>query len=301
MNSQDAETIVAIAALAAIADGNQTDAERVNIASAAARLGLAADDAFVQRAVQGGIDVSTLAARLSSDEARLAAYDAAAAVCHADGELNEKESAFLAELSRGLGAIAGASEAGATLGAASAAMSSAPPATPPPAGDLDTFILDQAMLTAACEMLPQRLSGMAILPLQLRMVYSVGQRHGQQFDMAQAKDLAAVLGIGAAGHLMEGIVRGVLGGIGRGLFGGLLGGAAGMAAGTAVTFATTYALGHASQQYYAQGRHLSGADLKALFGRFQGDAQTIFPKVEDRIRDLAAGTNLNSILAGLRA
>ncbi len=301
MTSQDAETIVAIAALAAIADGNQTDAERINIASAAARLGLDADDAIVQRAVQGELDVVTLASRLSSDEARLAAYDAAAAVCHADGDLNAKESAFLAGLSRALGAITGTAGAGATLGAASAAMSSPAPATPPPAGDLDTFILDQAMLTAACELLPHRLSGMAILPLQLRLVYSIGQRHGQQFDMAQAKDLAAVLGIGAAGHMMEGVVRGVLGGIGRGLFGGLLGGAAGMAAGTAVTFATTYALGHASTQYYAQGRRLSGADLKALFARLQTDASTIFPKVEDRIRDLASGTNVNSILATLRA
>ncbi|MEP7346455.1 MAG: hypothetical protein ABI877_14385 [Gemmatimonadaceae bacterium] len=300
MNSQDAEAIVAIAALAAIADGNQTDVERVNIARAAARLGLAADDATVQRAVHGEVDVVTLAARLSSDEARLAAYDAAAAVCHADGELNAKESAFLAALSHALGAVAGASEVGATLGAASAAMSS-PPGSLKESGDLDTFILDQAMLTAACELLPHRLSGMAILPLQLRLVYTIGQRHGQQFDMAQAKDLAAVVGIGAAGHMMEGVVRGVLGGIGRGLFGGLLGGAAGVAAGTALTFATTYALGHASQQYYAQGRRLSSEDVKALFSRFQTDASTIFPKVEDRIRQLASGTNLNSILANLRA
>jgi len=297
MNSQDAETIVAIAALAALADGKQTDAERINIAGAAARLGLAPDDAYVQRAVNGELDMATLAARLSGDEARLAAYDAAAAVCHADGVLNPQESAFLADLSRALGAVA--SESGATLGAAAAAMSSTP--APKAGPDLDKFILDQSMLTAACELLPQRLSGMAILPLQLHMVYSIGQQHGQQFDMDQAKDLIAVFGIGAAGHVMEGVVRGVLGGIGRGLFGGLVGGAAGVAAGTALTFATTYALGHSSQQYYAQGRQLSAADLKALFARFQTDAKTIFPKVEDRIRDLASGTNLNSILANLRA
>jgi uncharacterized protein (DUF697 family) len=167
--------------------------------------------------------------------------------------------------------------------------------------DADTLILDQAMLTAACELLPHRLSGMAILPLQLRMVYLIGQRHGQQFDLAQAKDLAAVLGIGAAGHMMEGIVRGVLGGVGRGVLGGWLGGAAGLAAGAAVTFATTYALGHAAEQYYAQGRTLSRADLKALFAKLQVDARTVFPRVEVRIRDLAAGTNLNSILANLRA
>jgi hypothetical protein len=118
--------------------------------------------------------------------------------------------------------------------------------------------------------------------------------------MAQAKDLAAVLGIGAAGHMMEGIVRGVLGGLGKGLVGGLLGRATGTAAGVAMTFATTYALGHAAEQYYAQGRKLSAADLKALFARFQGEAKTVFPRVEARIGDLARGTNLNTLLAGIR-
>ncbi len=299
MNSRDAQTIIAIAALAAAADGNQSDAERDNIAAAAARLGLPADDPLLQQAVHGAADLTDLASNLSNDEARVAAYDTAAAVCHADGEPNDKEAAFLSALSRSLGAVAGSAEAASTYSATAGAMKSGP--TNPPAGDLDTFILDQAMLTGACELLPHRLAGMAILPLQLRLVYSIGQRHGQQFDMAQAKDLAAVLGIGAAGHMMEGIVRGVLGGIGRGIFGGLLGGAAGMAAGTAVTFATTYALGHAAQQYYAQGRKLSTADLKALFAKFQGDATTIFPRVENRIRDLAGSSNLNSILAGLRA
>ncbi|MFN8573461.1 MAG: hypothetical protein U0132_15515 [Gemmatimonadaceae bacterium] len=299
MNSRDAQTIIAIAALAAAADGNQSDAERDNIAAAAARLGLSADDPLLQQAVRGTADLTDLAANLSNDEARVAAYDTAAAVCHADGEPNEKEAAFLAALSRSLGAVAGSADASSTYAAAAGAMKSGP--TNAPKGDLDTFILDQAMLTGACELLPHRLAGMAILPLQLRLVYTIGQRHGQQFDMAQAKDLAAVLGIGAAGHMMEGIVRGVLGGIGRGIFGGLLGGAAGMAAGTAVTFATTYALGHAAEQYYAQGRKLSTADLKALFTRFQGEANTVFPRVENRIRDLAGSTNLNSILAGLRA
>jgi uncharacterized protein (DUF697 family) len=131
------------------------------------------------------------------------------------------------------------------------------------------------------------------------MVYAIGQRHGQQFDMSQAKDLAGALGIGAAGHVMEGIVRGVLGNVGRGLMGGLIGGAAGLAGGSAVTFATTYALGRAADQYYAQGRQLSMSDLKAVFGRFQEEARSIFPRVEARIRDLASRTNTRSLLAGL--
>ena len=297
MNTQDAQTIVALAALAANADGALSPEERASIVSAAERLGLPGNDERLHGALSGTGDVAQLAHTLSSDEARVAAYDVAAAVCHADGALNAKESAFLASLSRELGAIAPLSDSAATMGAAAAAVSTAPTATA--TGDNDTFILDQAMMSGAAALLPDRLAGLAILPLQLRMVYQIGQRHGQQFDMSQAKDLAAALGISAAGQVMEGIVRGVLGSVGRGLLGGVFGGAAGAAAGVTVTFATTYALGHAAEQYYAQGRSLSTADLKALFTRFQGEATTIFPRVESRIRELAAGTSVESLLRGL--
>ncbi|MBK6843947.1 MAG: DUF533 domain-containing protein [Gemmatimonadetes bacterium] len=297
MNPQDAHTIIAIAALAANADGTLGQEERVSIISAAEHLGLSGDDPRLHGVMTGSGDVAQLAHALTSDEARIAAYDVAAAVCHADGTPNAQESAFLSALSRELGAVAPSPEAAATLGAAAQAVSTAP--TGSANGDLDTFILDQAMLAGAAELLPHRFSGMAILPLQLRMVYQIGQRHGQQFDMSQAKDLAAVFGIGAAGHLMEGIVRGVLGSVGRGLLGGLLGSATGAAAGVAVTFATTYALGHAAEQYYAQGRTLSTSDLKALFTRFQGEANTVFPRAERRIRELAAGSSLDSLLGGL--
>jgi len=298
MTPQDAEIIIAIAALAANADGAPHQEERVSLVSAAERLGLSPDDPRLHAAIDGTGDVAQLAHALSSDEARIAAYDVAAAVCHADGAPNAKEQAFLAALSRELGAVHASPDAAASMEAAAQAASS-PPTGGAGAGDIDRFILDQSMLAGAAELLPHRFAAMAILPLQLRMVYQIGQRHGRAFDMDQAKDLAAVLGIGAMGHALEGVVRGVLGSVGRGLLGGLLGSAAGAAAGVAVTFATTYALGHAAQQYYAQGRSLSTADLRALFTRFQGEADTVFPRVESRIRELAAGTNLESLLGGL--
>lgn len=297
MTPHDAHIIIALAALAANADGTLDQQERVSIMSAAEHLGLSADDPMLHGVMNGGGDVAQLAHALSSDEARVAAYDVAAAVCHADGVPNARESAFLAALSRELGAVAASPDAASTMGAAAQAASTPPAAGA--AGDLDTFILDQAMLAGAAELLPHRFSALAILPLQLRMVYQIGQRHGQQFDMSQAKDLVAVLGIGAMGHTLEGVVRGVLGSVGRGLLGGLLGAATGAAAGVAVTFATTYALGHAAEQYYAQGRSLSASDLRALFARFQGDAGTVYPRVEARIRELAAGSNLQSMLGNL--
>lgn len=297
MNTQDTQTIITLAALAANADGALRQEERVSILSAAERLGMAGDDPRLHGAIEGSGDVAQLAHSLSDDEARVAAYDVAAAVCHADGAPNARESAFLAALSRELGAVAADDDAAAAMRAAARTASTAPAGRT--GSDIETFILDQAMLAGAAELLPHRFAALAILPLQLRMVYTIGQRRGQPLDMDQAKDLVAVLGIGAMGHALEGVVRGVLGDVGRGLLGGLLGSAAGAAGGVAVTFATTYALGHAAEQYYAQGRSLDTADLKALFARFQEEANTVFPRVEARVRELASGNSVESLLRGV--
>jgi tellurite resistance protein/uncharacterized protein (DUF697 family) len=308
MTPQDAETIVAIAALAAQADGQQDDAERARIAEMAAGLGLTDATTTLASSMAAAVDRTTalarLVERLSSDEARRAAYDTAVSVCYADGWVNPNEQAFLTALATSLGIDAApVNTKAADIHEATA--DAAPNA--PHDNALDTHILDQAMLSAALELLPDRLANLGILPLQLRLVKQIGERHGQQLDASQIKDLAAVFGIGAAAQIMEKVVRNTLGGfvgiLGRGALGGLLGsfagGAAGVAAGASVTFATTYALGHAAEQYYAQGRTLSTADMKALFTRFQSDATTMYPRVEARIRDLASSGNVGSVLRGL--
>jgi uncharacterized protein (DUF697 family) len=293
MNDADARTILAIATLAASSDGARTPVEQEELRATAGRFGVEASELDALMAT-GRDNLGSLVTALSTDEARLAAYDTAAAVCHVNGPPTPQESAFLAGLAKSLGAVPGLPQSTETMQAAAAAASSTGERT---GADSETFILDQAMLAGACNLLPNKLATIAILPLQLRMVYAIGKRHGQNFGMSHAKDLVAVLGISAAGNVLEGIIRGV----GRGLLGGLVGRAAGSAAGVAVTFATTYALGQVAEQYYAQGRTLSAADLKTQFTKFSGDAQTMFPKVEARVRELASTTDLNSLLGSLRA
>ena len=172
----------------------------------------------------------------------------------------------------------------------------------PPAGrgPVDEFILQQAILTGAIEVLPDRLANIAVLPLQLRMVYQIGQRHGQKLDINQVKDLAATLGLGAAAQGLESVVMGLIGGLAGGLLGGLVGGATRIATGAIITFSATYALGHVAEQYYAQGRSLSKADLQALFARFQDEAKTIYPRVKEQIHGQASTLNLQSLLQGLK-
>jgi tellurite resistance protein/uncharacterized protein (DUF697 family) len=306
MTTHDASTILAIATLAVLADGRQDADERARLGTAAAALGLDDVEAILQRAESGALTLDTLVSTLSSAEARQLAYDTAAAVCHADGWLNPSEGAFLRELATLTGADPTATDQ--AVGDINRVTADHPAATQPPPSAMDAHILDQAIITAALEVLPDRLANLGILPLQMRLVFRVGQQHGQELDAAQVRDLIATLGLGAAAQVLEKVVRrsfgdlagGLLGGALGGLLGGTAGRAAGLASGAAVTFAATYALGHAAERYYAQDRTLSGADLQALFARFRADADTLYPRVEARVTELARSGSLDAIVRAAR-
>ncbi|HLB53989.1 MAG TPA: hypothetical protein VJK71_02690, partial [Gemmatimonadales bacterium] len=82
--------------------------------------------------------------------------------------------------------------------------------------------------------------------------------------------------------------------------GGSVGGVAGILAGAGVAFVATYALGHAAKQYYAQGRRLSQADLRALFERFRAEAEALVPTVREEIQAQAEKLDLPGVLATVR-
>jgi len=300
MNTTDHTSLIAISILAARADGSVDSAEQRAVDAVVARMGNPDVASLVQQVAAGQLRVGDLASRLSDDEARRVAYESALTVINADGSANAAEQAFLDELRAALG-FSDADVADATRIAGSMAQAPVAAAYPgePPAGQVDEFILRQAILTGAIEILPDRLANIAVLPLQLRMVYQIGQRHGQKLDINQVKDLAATLGLGAAAQSLEGLVMRLVGGLTGGLLGGIAGGATRVAAGAVITFTATYALGHVAEQYYAQGRRLSADDLRALFARFQGEAKTIYPRVQNQIQRQAGTLNLQSLLRGL--
>lgn len=305
MNPNDYPSIVAIAMLAASADGNAGPAEQAAIDAVVSRIGSPDISRLAEQVSSGNLGIRDLAPKLSDDEARKFAYEVALAVCHADGSANLAEQTFLDQLRDQLGlSSVGVEEMAKTAGAMSGVAITGTPAAAGSASAsdaaMDELILQQAMLTGAIEILPDRLANIAVLPLQLRLVYQIGQRHGQQLDGNQVKDLAATLGLAAGAQAMEGVVLKVLGGLTGGLLGGILGGATRVAGGAAITFAATYALGHVAKQYYAQGRNLSKADLKALFTRFQQDAATLYPKVQDQIQVRSRTLNLQSVLGALQ-
>ena len=300
MKTTDHAPVIAIAMLAARADGSLDSAEQRAVDAVVARTGNPDITRLAQQVAAGQLRVADLASGLSDDEARRVAYEGALAIINADGSANASEQAFLSELRTALG-FSDADVADATRMAG--AIADAPVAEvhtgKPPAGPVDEFILQQAILTGAIEVLPDRLANIAILPLQLRMVYQIGQRHGQKLDINQVKDLTATFGLGAAAQSLEGVAMRLIGGLAGGLLGGMVGGATRIATGAIITFSATYALGHVAEQYYAQGRRLNAADLRALFVRFQGEAKTIYPRVQEQIHGQAGTLNLQSLLQGL--
>jgi uncharacterized protein (DUF697 family)/tellurite resistance protein len=306
MTDAERDAILAIALHAAFADGSKDERERAQVKRIAESLsqgGGANLPALYQDVLLGRRTLEAAAAALGSPGLRQLAYEMAVCVCDADGEHGEKERAFLASLQRALGLEAAAAAAFASEAAsiARAGAEPPPPASTPkavtlPAGEeaaaLDQAILNAAVLNGALELLPESLATMAILPLQMRLVYRVGRAYGYELDAGHVKDFAATLGVGLTGQYLEGIGRKLLGGVLGAIAGRAAGGLAKQAASSAVAFATTWALGHVAVEYYAGGRTMDAARLQRVFRTLLADAQGLRQRyageIESRARTLDA-------------
>jgi uncharacterized protein (DUF697 family)/tellurite resistance protein len=325
VNLPDAEcdAIVTLSFLAAICDGDRDAEEQSRLERVIADLGIQDVPALLERLRSGAFDIASAAREITTADGRQAAYETAMSVCYADGDLNPTERTFLARLQDGLRlsdaeiaeaglearALANAPLPGPDLVLTASSLGGMRPSQagiPAISADaaLDAMIRQHALIAGALEILPQRLATLAIIPLQMRLVHRIGADFGHQLDQAQAKLLLGVMGVGAMTQVLDGVARKVLGGTGRGLLGralgGVLGGAAGAAAGIGIAFATTHALGHVAKQYYAQGRKLSEADLKALFVRFKREAEELLPSIQDEIRGQSEKLDLNRLMGSLK-
>ncbi|HVS19654.1 MAG TPA: GTPase, partial [Planctomycetota bacterium] len=151
----------------------------------------------------------------------------------------------------------------------------------------DALIARTALWCGALELLPQGLASLAILPLQMRMVYRLGLRHGYELDRGHVRDLLAAAGVGLTGQVLEGFARRLIGNLAGRLGGGLLRGLAGGATGAAFSYATTLALGRTAERYYAGGRKLSGAELREVFTGLVDGARDEARRREDEMRSFA--------------
>ncbi len=299
MTDAERNALLAISVHAAFADGAKHDRERDALRRVAGSLApeSAADLPQVyQDTLLGRRSLERVAAELKSPEHRMLAYEMAVCVCDADGAQSAPEARFLERL-RGLLGV-GSAEAGAIAGQADAiaeAPLQEPAAAAPAAGsksESDAMILRYAILAGALELLPQSLASMAIIPLQMKMVYRIGKARGFELDRGHVKDLLATLGVGLTSQYLEGFGRKLLGGLLGGALGGIGRSVGRAGAGMAMSFATTYALGQVAEQYYGGGRSFDAVSLKKLYAHLLGEGRALqeqfAPRIEERARNLDA-------------
>lgn len=305
MTAADTQAIVTIAVLAAFADGDKHDRERDELRRIAEGLGRADGvhlPTLYQDVLLKRVDTASAVAGLGSLEARQLAYEMAVCVCDADGAQSPAEARFLDDL-RGRLALGGAAGRFATQADEIAAAPLATPAAKAPAVDgaaLDQAILNAAILNGALELLPETLSTMAIIPLQMKLVYRIGQAHGYELDSGHVKDFLATVGVGLTSQYLEQAGRKLLGGLLGKLGGGLLGGLGRQAVSSGMSFAATYALGHVAKRYYAGGRTLSTQMLKEAYADVVAEAQGLQGRYLPAMQEKARGLDAAKVLALVR-
>jgi uncharacterized protein (DUF697 family)/tellurite resistance protein len=302
ISAQEHRAIISICVLAAFADGAQDEAERARIQQIVNGFsGEQIDPAPVyQDVLQGNFPLATAATQLQSPAAKALAYEMAVCVCNADGALSESEKKLLLDLRQALRLDTSSTDAHQDTAQAIAMHpldGPLPPAIDPGReAELDKLILNTAILNGALEIMPHTLATMAIIPLQIRMVYRIGSRYGYELDRGHIKDFLATVGIGLTSQVFEGFTRRLVGGFARGLAGGLLGGLMGQAAGSAFGFATTYALGEVAKRYYAGGRTLSTGQLKEVFSSMLQDARSRQERYAGDITEKSRQVNVSELL-----
>ncbi len=293
MTPQESQALISIAVLAAHADGRQVESERGEVEAVAK--GLAAS-------VPGSVERARLpefARALGSPEMRQRAFETAVAVCQSDAGLSAEERAFLTVLGKELGLGSAQIEEVTRQGESLAA---APLAGGAPANDaeVDELIRRTAILCGGLELLPQGLASLAILPLQMRMVYRIGKRYGFELDRGHLKDFLATVGLGLTSQYLEGFARRLVGGVVGSIAGGFLRGLSGPATGAAFTFATTHALGQVAKRYYSSGRKLSGSDLKQAFTSLFDDGKAMAQRHAADMQRASSGVDVKNLLPLLK-
>ncbi|PJI96183.1 uncharacterized protein DUF533 [Acidovorax sp. 69] len=230
MTLDQQQSLLTIALLAAFADGNKDDAEREEIRRIAQSLAGDAGMADLPRLYQDVLlqrtSVSAAVQGLSEPLHRQLAYEMAVCVCDVDGRQTAAEREFLISLKAALqlsapqtaafdqaaDALVEVAEKAVPLAAPVAAAATTATATSSASdAELDKSILNYSLLNGALELLPQSWASMAIIPMQVKMVYAIGKTHGVELDQGHIKEFIAAAGVGLTSQYLEQFGRKLLG------------------------------------------------------------------------------------------
>ncbi|MBW8717980.1 MAG: TerB family tellurite resistance protein [Variovorax paradoxus] len=283
MTPSETRAIVSLSLLAAFVDGEKHERERAEIKRIAEGLSQADGmnlPTLYQDVLMKRVSLASVAGELKSTESKQLAYEMAVCVCDADGTQSDAERMFLADVRSSLG-----------LDASAAQFSQQ--------AEEIAAILNASILNGALELLPETLSTMAIIPLQMKLVYRIGKAYGYELDSGHVKDFLATVGVGLTSQYLEQAGRKLLGGLLGKVGGGLLRGLGNQAVSSGMSFASTYALGHVAKRYYAGGRTLSTQMLKDAFSGVVKEGQSLqtqyLPAIQEKARTLDAGKVLSLV------
>ena len=329
MTTDQQEALLGIALFAAFSDGAKADTEREEIRRIAESLSQDAGAPNLSRLYQDvllkRLKLEAAVQKLPDASHRQLAYEMAVCVCDADGQQTEAERSFLADL-RGQLALdpsqtqAFDAQADALTGidlpgeATSRPVSSAVPvlvasaaSTPAAAmapavndAELDRSILNNALVNGALELLPQSWASMAIIPLQVKMVYGIGKAHGVSLDQGHVREFIAAAGVGLTSQYLEQFGRKLLGGLLGKIGGRAIGGIGSAGTGMALSFATTYALGQLAKRYYAGGRVMNTALLRETYQGLLEPAKQLQTQYLPQIQQKAATLDAAQVMAMVR-
>ena len=339
---EEREAIATISLMAAFADGNKDAEERDRLKNIFDSLETAFSPALYRHVLLGQVQLEKEALKLRSPALRVLTYEMAVGVCDADGRTNAAEQAFLERLRQALGLDVetardideeGAALATTPLGVAdpvdqrvlaeqamaasyggdgaSVALHDEEDHAAQDTAEVNAMILKYAVLNGGLELLPQSLATMAIVPLQMKMVYRIGLRYGYQLDQGHLKEFLATVGVGMTSQVVETYARKLVGGLVKNVAGKTgkkgkkkgkkLAKVAGAATGAAMSFASTYALGQVANTYYAGGRQLSTEALKGLFSKNVEQGKALYERHRGDVEASARTTDLRSLLTMIRS
>ncbi|GAB3361322.1 MULTISPECIES: DUF533 domain-containing protein [Giesbergeria] len=265
------------------ADGSQSQAERLFLADLRHQLGLPAES------------VQAFESQADSVAAWAASVPAPPAVVPAAANTPLPGTGLFAQWQT---PAAAAATAAAAVVASAATPAPLPVTTVRPSeADLDKSILHYAILNGALELLPQSWASMAIIPLQIKMVYAIGKAHGVELDTGHIKEFIAAAGVGLTSQYLEQFGRKLMGGMLGKALGKTAGKLGSTATGMAFSFATTYALGQLAKRYYAGGRSMSTNVLRSSYQDLLAPAKQLQTQYLPQIQQKASTLDAAQIMA----
>ena len=306
LSEEEQKAVVLICVMAAFVDGTQNETERSQVKRIVEgfsneRLDLST---VCQEALLGKVSLEQVVSTLQTPRAKALAFEMAVCVCNADHVLTDEETKFLAKLREELKLESGPATA---FQQSASALTSEPLKQPPVIisgpnkdSEVDKMIVNCATLNGALEIMPHSLATMAIVPLQMRMVYRIGKSYGYDLDRGHIKDFLATVGVGLTSQVVESYLGRLIGSVGRHVAGRFLGGLVGQAAESGIAFASTYALGQVAKRYYASNRTLSAGQLQDVFSSMLSEGRSIKGSYANEIALRSRAVKMDELLPLVR-